>query len=114
MLRNPQVLILDEATSALDTRTEASVTQALAALAVGRTTLTIAHRLSTIAAADEIVVLDAGRIRERGTHQQLLAAGGAYAQLLARDNPSDTADASLQTVEAPTPAPVPRRPASAR
>lgn len=101
VLRNPQVLILDEATSALDTRTEASVTNALTALSVGRTTLTIAHRLSTIAAADEIVVLDRGRISERGTHQQLVAAGGAYAQLLARDNPAATAD----SVGTPTPAP---------
>lgn len=107
VLRNPQVLILDEATSALDTRTEASVTNALAALSVGRTTLTIAHRLSTIAAADEIVVLDAGRIVERGSHQQLSAAGGAYAALLARDTPDPAAAGTV----IPVPVPLPSSPA---
>ena len=85
ILRNPPVLLLDEATSALDTRTEAAVTDALATLAAGRTTVTIAHRLSTIRDADQIVVLDHGRIVERGTHDDLLAAGGAYAALVARD-----------------------------
>ena len=90
VLRNPQVLILDEATSALDTRTEASLIRALAELSAGRTTLTIAHRLSTVAAADEIVVLDSGRILERGTHRQLLEAGGAYARLLAQDALGET------------------------
>jgi len=85
ILRNPPVLVLDEATSALDTRTEAAVTAALATLAAGRTTVTIAHRLSTIRDADQIVVLDHGRIVERGTHHDLLAAGGAYAALVARD-----------------------------
>ncbi len=85
ILRNPPVLILDEATSALDTRTEAAVTTALARLAEGRTTLTIAHRLSTVRDADLIVVMDHGRIVERGRHDDLLAAGGAYAALVARD-----------------------------
>ena len=85
ILRNPPVLVLDEATSALDTRTEVAVTDALAALAAGRTTVTIAHRLSTIRDADQIVVLDHGRIVERGTHDDLLAARGAYAALVARD-----------------------------
>ena len=110
--RNPQVLILDEATSALDTRTEASVTQALAALSVGRTTLTIAHRLSTIRSADEIVVMDGGRIAERGTHEALLAAGGSYARLLARDNPDKTADfASPDAGTTPARVPQPASPA---
>ncbi|MFT3875788.1 MAG: ABC transporter ATP-binding protein [Propioniciclava sp.] len=81
LLADPCVLILDEATSALDTETEREFQLALDALAHGRTTLTIAHRLSTIRAADEILVLDAGRVVERGTHDQLLAAGGRYAAL---------------------------------
>jgi ATP-binding cassette, subfamily B, bacterial len=82
LLRDPAVLILDEATSALDTRTEAEVTEALAGAATGRTTLTIAHRLSTVADADEIVVMDAGRIVERGAPAELAAANGRYAELL--------------------------------
>ncbi|SER94998.1 ATP-binding cassette, subfamily B [Propionibacterium cyclohexanicum] len=81
LLVNPPVLILDEATSALDTETERELQTALNRLMVGRTTLTIAHRLSTIRDADEIVVLDHGRIVERGRHSELLAAGGRYAQM---------------------------------
>ncbi|MEU0343399.1 ABC transporter ATP-binding protein, partial [Streptomyces bobili] len=85
ILRDPPVLILDEATSALDTRTEHAVQQAIDALSANRTTLTIAHRLSTIRSADQIVVLDSGRLAERGTHQELLERRGRYAELVRRD-----------------------------
>jgi ATP-binding cassette subfamily B protein len=85
ILRDPPVLILDEATSALDTRTEAAVQAAIDSLSAGRTTITIAHRLSTVRDADQIVVLDAGRVVERGTHDELLARGGRYAALVRRD-----------------------------
>jgi ATP-binding cassette subfamily B protein len=84
-LRNPPVLILDEATSSLDTQTEYAVQAELERLSEGRTTITIAHRLSTVRDADQIVVLDKGQIIERGTHEELLERGGAYAALVARD-----------------------------
>jgi ATP-binding cassette subfamily B protein len=86
ILRNPPVLVLDEATSALDVATERAVGQALETLAEGRTTLVIAHRLSTVRDADQIVVLDKGEVVERGTHEELLALGGRYAALVARDS----------------------------
>jgi ATP-binding cassette subfamily B protein len=93
ILRNPPVLVLDEATSALDTETERAVQAALDSLAEGRTTIAIAHRLSTVRDADEIVVLDRGRIVERGPHAALLARGGRYAALAARAGDADEQDA---------------------
>ncbi|RKQ91411.1 ATP-binding cassette subfamily B protein [Solirubrobacter pauli] len=85
ILRNPPVLVLDEATSALDVATERAVGEALETLAEGRTTIVIAHRLSTVRDADQIVVLDRGEVAEHGTHEELLALGGRYAGLVARD-----------------------------
>ena len=84
LLKDPPVLILDEATSALDSRTEADILDTLDAVGRGRTTLVIAHRLSTVVAADQIVVLEAGRIAERGTHGELVRRGGIYAAMWAR------------------------------
>jgi subfamily B ATP-binding cassette protein MsbA len=81
LLKNAPILILDEATSALDSEAERYIQAALAQLVRTRTTLIIAHRLSTVEQADRIIVLDAGAIVESGTHAQLLAGGGLYAQL---------------------------------
>lgn len=83
ILKNPRIMIFDEATSALDSRTEQAIQKELNDIAQGRTTLVIAHRLSTVMDADEILVLEQGRIVERGRHADLLAAGGSYAQMWA-------------------------------
>ena len=81
LLVNPPILVLDEATSSLDTDTERELQAALDNLMAGRTTLTIAHRLSTVRHADQIVVLEGGRVVERGNHEDLLSSGGRYASL---------------------------------
>ena len=83
ILKNPPIMLFDEATSALDSRTEQAIQAELERIAVGRTTLVIAHRLSTVVGADQIVVLEHGRVVERGSHDALLRAGGLYAQMWA-------------------------------
>jgi len=83
ILKNPSILIFDEATSALDSETEKSIQAELTRIAQGHTTLVIAHRLSTIMDADQILVMDAGRIIERGSHRELLERNGAYALMWA-------------------------------
>lgn len=90
LVQGAPVLLLDEATSALDARSEAAVQEALDRLAPGRTTLVIAHRLATVRRADKIVVLDAGRVVEQGSHEDLLARGGVYARLHALQFKGDT------------------------
>ncbi len=84
LLADPAILFLDEATASVDTLTEARIQRALAVLLAGRTSFIVAHRLSTIRHADQILVLDHGQIVQRGTHRQLLAAGGVYAGLYRR------------------------------
>jgi ATP-binding cassette, subfamily B, heavy metal transporter len=84
LLKNPPILILDEATSALDSRTESEIQATLDRISEKRTTIIIAHRLSTVVDADQILVLEAGRVAEQGTHAQLLRKGGLYADMWAR------------------------------
>jgi ABC-type transport system involved in Fe-S cluster assembly fused permease/ATPase subunit len=91
LLKNPPILLLDEATSALDTQTERDIQDSLLAMGEGRSVITIAHRLSTIADADQIIVLEAGRIVEQGTHEQLLANTGRYAAMWARQSSEEEA-----------------------
>jgi len=94
LLKNPPILLLDEATSALDTQTERDIQDSLKAMGQGRTVITIAHRLSTIADADRIVVLEKGEIVEEGTHETLLARGGRYAAMWARQSAEEDEDAA--------------------
>ncbi len=96
ILKSPPILILDEATSALDTFTEREIQASLAQISRGRTTLVIAHRLSTVVDADEILVLDAGRIVERGTHDALLTRGGVYAAMWDRQHQVAEAEETLR------------------
>ncbi|WP_431861591.1 ABCB family ABC transporter ATP-binding protein/permease [Azospirillum sp.] len=102
ILKNPAILMFDEATSALDTHTEREIQANLREVSRGRTTLVIAHRLSTVVDADEIIVLEQGRIIERGRHADLLALGGAYAALWARQQDSSQGPEPVPSVLAPT------------
>ena len=101
LLKNPRILVLDEATSALDTNTEQEIQTALRAIARDRTTLTIAHRLSTVVDADEILVLEDGRVAERGSHWNLLARGGIYAGMWAAQAEQDEGARAEQALTAP-------------
>jgi ATP-binding cassette, subfamily B, heavy metal transporter len=98
ILKEPRILVFDEATSALDTKTEQEIQANLDELRAERTTLVIAHRLSTVVGADEILVLDQGRIVERGNHASLLAQGGVYAAMWARQQEADERAAALAEV----------------
>ncbi|MBR0847526.1 ABC transporter ATP-binding protein/permease [Bradyrhizobium diazoefficiens] len=105
VLKAPPILVLDEATSALDTHTEHEIQGALDRVARNRTSLVIAHRLSTIIGADEIIVLEQGRIAERGTHARLLALGGLYASMWNRQREAEAAREALARMADPNEAP---------
>jgi len=111
ILKGPPILVLDEATSALDSHTEREIQDALEKVSRNRTSLVIAHRLSTIVGADEIIVLDQGKIAERGTHSELLAAGGLYASMWNRQREAQEAREKLALIadesRAPNRAPPP-------
>ena len=100
ILKNPRILIFDEATSALDSRSERAIQEELERIAVGRTTLVIAHRLSTVMDADQILVLDHGRVVERGTHRELLDRAGEYARMWALQQEAARAEAALAQAKA--------------
>jgi ATP-binding cassette subfamily B protein len=99
VLKAPPILVLDEATSALDSHTEHEIQEALERVSRNRTSLVIAHRLSTIVSADEIIVLDQGRIAERGTHARLLASGGLYASMWNRQREAEEAREKLAQID---------------
>ena len=99
LLKDPPILVLDEATSALDSRTEEEIQNTLDRVAKSRTTIMIAHRLSTIVNADQIIVLDSGRVAERGTHEELLEKGGLYAELWQRQAAERLAEEVAQAAE---------------
>jgi ABC-type multidrug transport system fused ATPase/permease subunit len=98
VLKAPPILLLDEATSALDSHTEQEIQDSLERVSRNRTSLVIAHRLSTIVGADEIIVLDQGRIAERGTHARLLASGGLYASMWNRQREAQEAREKLARI----------------
>ncbi len=113
ILKGPAILMFDEATSALDTKTEREIQESLDEVSKDRTTLVIAHRLSTVVGADEILVLEEGRIVERGRHDELLARAGSYAAMWRRQQSAATEQAAPEPAPAPAPEPEPHEAAEA-
>jgi ATP-binding cassette subfamily B protein len=99
ILKGPPILLFDEATSALDSQTEQEIQQNLREVSADRTTLVVAHRLSTVVDADEILVLDQGRIVERGRHRELVALNGLYADMWARQQEAAQQQAQLAAAD---------------